>query len=269
MRDDVIAIEVGHEVLLLGRFDALLPNVRQLQQPGRALTVLPRLASMPSAMARLRKYWADHRSPQAVINLSDHDVLKMVGAAIDNGQLQAVVASQPSFTLGSADARRLGPVKFSRYATWWIRQAITRSMNSRDIIELVEEELPAIKETTLFGATIYSFLQPTHKDMVFDLLRQIARDHGRSVSVHVISGTHGGLDGTVDPHRADVKFKQEDLDSARITSNLISIYDYHRLSVNRWREISNRGGKAIIILAWCHSHDWLWSSKGNNGKIVM
>src|SRR5262249_30206955 len=98
MRDDAVAIEVGSEILLLGRLDALSPSARELGPPGRALAVLRHITSIPSAMARLRKYWTDHRSPQAVMNLSDHDVLRMVGAAIDSGQLQAIVTSQSSLS---------------------------------------------------------------------------------------------------------------------------------------------------------------------------
>jgi hypothetical protein len=91
MRDGVVDIEIGQEVLLLGRLSARFGVPRDLREPRRALMVLPRLASMPSAMRRLRSYWADEWSTQAVVNLSDHDVLSVVGGAIETGQLQAAV----------------------------------------------------------------------------------------------------------------------------------------------------------------------------------
>lgn len=88
MGHDVVAFEIDHEVLLLGRPGAL-PH--HFLSPGLALRVLPRLSAEPSKMARLRGYLAQLRSPLAVINLSDHDVLRILGGAIENGQLQATV----------------------------------------------------------------------------------------------------------------------------------------------------------------------------------
>jgi hypothetical protein len=91
MRDGVVDIDIGHEVLLLGQLSARYGVPRALGEPRRAQMVLPRLAAMPSAMRRLRSYWADQWSTQAVANLSDHDVLRVVGGAIETGQLQAAV----------------------------------------------------------------------------------------------------------------------------------------------------------------------------------
>jgi hypothetical protein len=104
MHDDVVAIHVNQDVLLLGSFGALSRLPRALRKLGRAQMVLPNLAAMPAAMHKLRAYWADRFSSHLLVNLSDHDVLRIVGGAIENGQLQALVIPRfvPVQTLGTA-----------------------------------------------------------------------------------------------------------------------------------------------------------------------
>src|ERR1700730_10035306 len=119
MRDDVVEIHADQEVLLLGRLGALSRIPREIREPGRAQMVLPRLAAMPAAMRQLRGHWADQSSAHALVNLSDHDVLRIVGAALQNGQLQAtvfprIVPGQIRGTVIPAD--RAGAVSTARVA---------------------------------------------------------------------------------------------------------------------------------------------------------
>ncbi|MDC0710182.1 hypothetical protein POL68_17020 [Stigmatella sp. ncwal1] len=128
---------------------------------------------------------------------------------------------------------------------------------------------------TKAGATIYSYDAPTDQNEVFATLRKIVADDAnarRTRQVFVISGTHGASDGTVTAASADVRFKEEDLDSARITRTNINIRDYHQTAPNRWKELSDKGQNAVLVLAWCYSTKWLTNATANgnnNTKIVM
>ena len=128
--------------------------------------------------------------------------------------------------------------------------------------------------TTKAGATIVSYDATTNKDEVFQTLRGLVAEDartGRTRQIFVITGTHGAADGTVTNGDADVSFKQEDLDSARITRTNINIRDYHQTAPNRWKELSDKGSNAVLVLAWCFSNQWLsnTTANGNNNKIVM
>ena len=94
---------------------------------------------------------------------------------------------------------------------------------------------------------------------------------GKKRIVYVVSGTHGSANGTVSWTSADIKFRDEDLDSARITRTNINIRDYHQTATTRWKELSDKGENVVIVLAWCFSHQWTTNAtaEGNNGKIVM
>jgi hypothetical protein len=89
MKDDVVHVSVDQEVLLLGRGGALSRIPLALREPRRVQTLLPRLANT-AAMRAVRMYWADHSSAHGLADLSDHDVLRLVGAAIQDGRLQAM-----------------------------------------------------------------------------------------------------------------------------------------------------------------------------------
>ncbi len=127
---------------------------------------------------------------------------------------------------------------------------------------------------TKAGATLYSYDAPTGKVEVFNTLRKIVAEDAASGNkriVYVITGTHGNSDGTVTKANADVTFKNEDLDSARIARTNINIRDYHETAPNRWKELSDKGKNVVIVLAWCWSYQWTSNSTpgGNNGKLVM
>jgi hypothetical protein len=118
MYGSVVEIHCGQEVVLLGRF---APNrlPHELLTRGRAQTVLSRLAATPDAMSKIRHYWSAHRSSHSVMRLSDHDLLKVVGGAIQNGQLQAIVfpRSWPDRTQGTAQvAGRPAPAPMAQTA---------------------------------------------------------------------------------------------------------------------------------------------------------
>jgi hypothetical protein len=118
MYGSVVEIHCGQEVVLLGRFaPGRLPH--ELLTRGRAQTVLSRLAATPDAMRKIRHYWSAHRSSHSVRRLSDHDLLKVVGGAIQNGQLQAIVfpRSWPDRTQGAAQvAGRQAPAAMAQTA---------------------------------------------------------------------------------------------------------------------------------------------------------
>jgi hypothetical protein len=118
MYGSVVEIHCGQEVVLLGRFaPGRLPH--ELLTRGRAQTVLSRLAATPDAMSKIRHYWSAHRSSHSVMRLSDHDLLKVVGGAIQNGQLQAIVfpRSWPDRTQGAAQvAGRQAPAAMAQTA---------------------------------------------------------------------------------------------------------------------------------------------------------
>lgn len=128
--------------------------------------------------------------------------------------------------------------------------------------------------TTKAGAAIYSHDSSTDEKQVFDTLRRLVSEDASKGDMHVIyviSGTHGASNGTVTAAMADVKFKEADLDSAGITRININIRDYHKMAPNRWTELSNKGPKVVLLLAWCYSYQWLSNStpNGNNKKIEM
>ncbi len=128
--------------------------------------------------------------------------------------------------------------------------------------------------TTKAKATIYSYDAVTNQAEVFETLRKVVTEDAKSGKkriIYVITGTHGAAAGTVTAANADIKFRDEDLDSARITRTNINIRDYHQTAPNRWKELSDKGENVVLVLAWCFSHQWTTNATadGNNGKIVM
>lgn len=127
---------------------------------------------------------------------------------------------------------------------------------------------------TKAGAQVISFNAPTDQNEVFQVMRDLVSQDAKSSNkriIYVITGTHGKSDGTVDQTMRDVSFKEEDLDSARITRNNINIRDYHETAPLRWKELSEKGKNVVHILAWCYSNQWTTNTtpNGNNGKLVM
>ena len=127
---------------------------------------------------------------------------------------------------------------------------------------------------TKAGAQVISFNAPANQIDVFNVLRDLVSQDAKSSNkriIYVITGTHGNFDGTVDQTIRDVSFKDEDLDSARITRNSINIRDYHETAPLRWKELSDKGKNVVHILAWCYSNQWTTNTtaNGNNGKLVM
>jgi hypothetical protein len=94
MRDVILEVIVGQDVLLLAKRGAFPRLPRELQVPARAQMVLPRLAAMSDAMRQLRVYCAD-ACAQGVVSLPDNDVLRIVEKQIDTGELQAIVLPRP------------------------------------------------------------------------------------------------------------------------------------------------------------------------------
>ncbi|MBF0544676.1 MAG: hypothetical protein HQM08_09590 [Candidatus Riflebacteria bacterium] len=124
--------------------------------------------------------------------------------------------------------------------------------------------------TTLKGATIYSYDTTTDAKEVAATILKVIKNKGR-VKIIVITGTHGASNGTVDKSFAEVNFKMEDFGTANVSSNLITIRDYHQTAPNRWKEISDSGNKVVIVLAWCYSNQWLSNktAQGNKNLIAM
>jgi HNH/ENDO VII superfamily nuclease with conserved GHE residues len=91
MNGKAVEILFDEGILLLGRFGEFSRLPSGLREPARARTILRRLAAMPSVMSRLRSFWLTQSSSHLLINLSDHDLLKMVDGAIMGGQLQAIL----------------------------------------------------------------------------------------------------------------------------------------------------------------------------------
>ncbi|WP_024890342.1 hypothetical protein [Luteimonas huabeiensis] len=127
---------------------------------------------------------------------------------------------------------------------------------------------------TVAGASVYAYDAPTDQAEVFRTLRRLVAEDanaGTHRQIYVVTGTHGNPDGTVTGDCAEIRFKAEDLDSARITRSHIHIRDYHLTAPNRWRELDERGPNAVIVLAWCYSHQWTRNPgpDGNDGKLTM
>lgn len=127
---------------------------------------------------------------------------------------------------------------------------------------------------TRAGARVYAYDAPTDQAEVFGTLRRLVAEDARSGThrqIYVVTGTHGRSDGTVTGDCAEIRFKAEDLDSARITRTHIHIRDYHLTAPNRWRELNERGINSVIVLAWCYSHQWTRNPGpgGNDGKLTM
>jgi hypothetical protein len=111
MYNSVVKIHCGQEVVLLGRF-VLRPLTREPLRRRPMQAVLSRLAATPDAMRKIRHYWSEQTSYHSVFRLSDRDLIKVVGEAIQRGQLQFIAfpRSWPNRTQGTAQAAVLNNV---------------------------------------------------------------------------------------------------------------------------------------------------------------
>jgi hypothetical protein len=119
-------------------------------------------------------------------------------------------------------------------------------------------------------ADVFCYNAVTTAKEVNTTLHDIVKKLGPTKNIWVISGTHGTAAGTVDAGCAQKDFKDQDRDSANVTSRLIHVKDYHLLAPNVWKELSGKPGETnVMVLAWCFSYQWFsnTSDNGNNGKL--
>lgn len=84
---DLLALEVGQEIVLLGRPSAFADLPREFFRPNIALMLLRKLSAMPG----LRRFLAGQRLAEDLSRLTDHDVLQRVDWALRSRQLEAIV----------------------------------------------------------------------------------------------------------------------------------------------------------------------------------
>ncbi|GDY28164.1 hypothetical protein AHAT_40540 [Agarivorans sp. Toyoura001] len=127
-----------------------------------------------------------------------------------------------------------------------------------------------IKRTSANSMDIYCYDDETEAVEVNETLHNIIREFNTRMNVWVITGTHGNVNGEVEPEYKDKDFKKEDLDSANVTSKNIHIMDYHLLAPNRWEALKNKPAATnVAVLAFCYSSQWLENDDilGNNNKL--
>ena len=128
-----------------------------------------------------------------------------------------------------------------------------------------------VASKTAKGATLVTFNSPTSKSEVNEVIHDLVKDDAESGvtrQIYIISGTHGDSSGAVVPGYKEPDFKAEDIDSSNKTRSNINTRDYHQTAKNRWAELDGKGDKAVIILAWCYSNQWLTNTTPNGNQFL-
>jgi hypothetical protein len=119
------------------------------------------------------------------------------------------------------------------------------------------------------GAAVYTYSTPTDATEVAATIRKVVKEDVNNKKVrqiYVISGTHGAADGSIGCK--DFTFKKEDKALADVTRTNVNVRDYNAMSGASWKELSDRSGSAVIVLAWCYSNQWLSNTSADGNTAV-
>src|SRR4051794_13055579 len=140
MYGEVLTIHVGFETLVLGQLGT---SAWKFSRPGAALNLLRSMSADSSGCHQLRSYLSRNGHSHDLTQMSDHDVVRVVGAEIELDRLQAIVLPATAFyrshtTNSNEQAKSSFPPKVATQAVRWSRDRVVK-----EVIERAAAKVPA------------------------------------------------------------------------------------------------------------------------------